>query len=143
MIELILAYQEVTFVGHLAKDCGLEDELHVPYIEKGVIHAAFGQSVYAKTNSVLPMGMCGGPVLNKELECVGVVEGVVNPPPENSASMDERKYLFLKSIAGDAAFIPNSEVEEFLREVEERLLERLEGRPHHEEEPEYKPPWMR
>ena len=119
----------------------MKDEIQIPYIETGNIHTAVGQSVYAKTRERLPMGMCGGPVLNGHNECVGVVEGVVNPPPENSA-MGEQRYLFLKAIAGDAAFIPNSEIEAFLQEVEEKMLGAIEQEPP-EAEPEYIPPWAR
>ena len=37
---------------------------------------------FASTESVLEMGMCGGPVLNAAGKCVGATEGVV---PETGA----------------------------------------------------------
>ncbi len=61
------------FVGNLVKQCGVEDEeIQIPYADAGRIHVATNSKLFAQTKGQLPMGMCGGPAINENGECIGV-----------------------------------------------------------------------
>ncbi|KAL6041499.1 hypothetical protein QOT17_024905 [Balamuthia mandrillaris] len=116
-----------------------QQEQQVPHIAFGHHRFHMGEKGFARTErEALPMGMCGGPVLNSRLECVGVVEGVVNPPPplarattraglflgEEGGSSEEKEELWrmLNDIQGNAVYLTSSLVAEFLERVEEEYL---------------------
>jgi len=120
---LVLCQQQVSFAGNLVKNCGEEDnEVQIPYSAEGTMHMRSSSKLFVKTVEQLPMGMCGGPVINKQGYCIGMTEGVVNPI-RNIENHPERARLL--SLSGCAACISAADLVAFINEVEE--LHKLEA----------------
>lgn len=54
------------------------------------------EQLFGNTEILLEMGMCGGPVLNKHEQCIGIVEGIVstpNHPLQNHAAIVESQQI--------------------------------------------------
>jgi hypothetical protein len=82
---------------------------------------------FARTEELLEIGMCGGPVLDEAGRCVGVIEGVV-PQPATAAELDGRRQAdesprerTARLLGGCAVFIGAEEVA--------RLVAAAEGSP--------------
>lgn len=107
----------------------LDEDGHtlIPRSTRGHILVRSGRQVFAKTDTVLEMGMCGGPVLNEKGECVGVVEGVVPEAPTgksqavhtgkdkatNGEGISDKARAIL---AGCAVFVEVPELQQLLEE---------------------------
>ena len=63
--------------------------------------------VFAKPDIPLEMGLCGGPVLDKDGFCVGILEGVVNPPSDKQSP---ELSSFSQTHQGSALFVPINDV---------------------------------
>lgn len=95
--------KKVTFVGYTVENSGLENEHHSAVVVNGSINLVSSDRYFAKTDITLAMGICGGPVLNSEGQCIGILEGIVNPPsPQQSPEMQK----FSEKYAHSALFIP-------------------------------------
>jgi hypothetical protein len=98
-----------------------EEQPLVPKVVSGYVNMIDSRSgrVFARTEKdVVSMGMCGGPVLahsaqNDELQCVGILEGIVNNVRDGSMS-------FLQD---NAVFIPSSELMDFINIAKEKQVE--------------------
>ena len=88
------------------ENSGLENEIHKQKIVPGNVNLVVPKRYFAVPEEPLEMGLCGGPVLNKDGECVGILEGVVNPP---SPQQDEQARSFSTQYQGCALFVPISE----------------------------------
>ena len=102
------------FGGHLLNTEPHEDDcLPQPSIITGEVVSVLPQPtdiVLASTEFVLQPGMCGGPCINKDGLCVGMIEGVVqNSGAEPNANTDIRDGL--------AAILPGTVVEELVLDV--------------------------
>lgn len=75
------------------------------------MHSRTEVQCFAKTEEVLEMGMCGGPVLNYAGEVVGMIEGIV---PDTYAELDGA----VPDLPGCAAFIEFDELQAFVNDIE-------------------------
>jgi hypothetical protein len=123
--------QRVTFAGNLVQNCGREgEEVQIPHSAEGTVHVATSAKVFVRTEKQLPMGMCGGPVIDSQGFCVGMTEGVVNAPRDvegQSPTSDE--FTMLSALTGNAACITGPELARFVAEVE-RAHEIFAASPH-------------
>jgi hypothetical protein len=90
--------------GHFREESDPEQG-HVPDYIKGSLTARGGGYTFCTTERELKMGMCGGPVLDTNGNCVGVVEAIVSSEGP---------------MKGQAVIIEKDVVEEFLGEVSAR-----------------------
>mmetsp|Transcript_30734 Transcript_30734/g.98860 ORF Transcript_30734/g.98860 Transcript_30734/m.98860 type:complete len:288 (+) Transcript_30734:207-1070(+) len=105
---------EIVFHGHRL----IHTEDHSQAQEPCVVPGSFigmndRQQCFARTQSVLQMGMCGGPILDSNGSCVGTVEGIVadTAPPH---------------LRGLATFVDSQQILKFIDQVqEEEELESL------------------
>lgn len=97
----------------------------VPTTVRGRVLVRSGRQVFAQTDALLEMGMCGGPVLDEAGTCVGVVEGIVPVPggggvaaqqPPSSGLSDKARGV----LGGAAVFVEVDELRVLLEEVEKR-----------------------
>ena len=88
------------------QNSGLENEVHKPQVAEGVVNLMGSSRCFAKTDVPLEMGMCGGAVLNTRGECVGILEGVVNPP---TPGQNKQAREFSEQFGGCALFVPINE----------------------------------
>ena len=96
------------------KDSEEEDNrIFYPYQETGELSFHTRDRFFATTPEPLPEGLCGGPVLDKNGDVCGIVEGIVEKKHKN------------KDIAGSAAFMPNYMVAPFIEYAERMMLERI------------------
>ena len=113
---------ELAFGGHLLNtEPHEEDCVPLPAIVTGTMVRSFPppqELILAETEVVLQPGMCGGPVVNQDGACVGMIEGVVQNAAaatiDSGDSNDEVRD-------GMAAVMPASVVESL-------LLEAIDGR---------------
>lgn len=121
------------------------DSFLLPRVVDGHVLARSDRQVFARTRSVLQMGMCGGPVLLENqshddsgvavaragstgvplARCVGIVEGIV--PTDfaaaggGSGSSNAATAAARQALAGTAVYVESDEILAFLRTVEERM----------------------
>lgn len=102
--------QDVRVMGHEIVDEPGDDiddvREQLPRDVPGRMLRRTGGRSFIKTATVLGDGMCGGPVLDPDLQCHGVIEGIV--PPSN---------LALGDLAGAAAFVETAELTSWLRSL--------------------------
>ncbi|TDH65282.1 hypothetical protein CCR75_008652 [Bremia lactucae] len=130
----------VVFSGHRHHNCidKKSDNYHTCTTVSGrfVGRSSSGQE-FAWSQELLEEGMCGGAVIGKVTkECVGVVEGIV-PIAEQG---DEKPLIcdnaahaasqLRQSLAGHVAFIPASDVRQFIESPDGLLLTGIELPPH-------------
>jgi hypothetical protein len=122
--------EKLIFDGHfLSKQSNSvsneDDSKLVPKLVQGELFARSDLQVFAKTSSLLELGMCGCPVLSDQNNqdgaeyCFGVVEGIV--PPRNineDGSMTPREKA-LQYISGCAVFVESSEIIPFLDRIDQ------------------------
>jgi hypothetical protein len=77
----------------------------VPYSVPGVLLARSPAQVFAHTGTTLELGMCGGPVMDGDGACVGVVEGIV-PSEEGSGGRSQ--------LSGAAVFVEIGDLRELM-----------------------------
>ena len=85
----------------------------VPYNIKGKLMYASPDRFLAKTETPLPEGVCGGPVIDSDGRVCGIVEGIV--------PLDHR----VKEMAGAAAFIPYFRLRHFVDDAEKGMLQNI------------------
>jgi hypothetical protein len=85
----------------------------VPYEIKGKLIFASAERFLAKTDTPLPEGVCGGPVIDSDGKVCGIVEGIV--------PVDHKE----KDMAGAAAFIPYFRLREFINDAEKGMLQKI------------------
>lgn len=92
-----------------------EDDIRVfvPYGIKGKLIFASAERFLAKTDTPLPEGVCGGPVIDSDGKVCGIVEGIV--------PVDHKE----KDMAGAAAFIPYFQLREFINDAEKGMLQKI------------------
>jgi len=92
-----------------------DDDIRVflPYTNTGNLTFASQTRYLASTETPLPEGLCGGPVIDTDGNVCGIVEGIVPKDHE-----DEK-------MAGSASFIPNVRLREFTDFAERNILERI------------------
>jgi hypothetical protein len=83
------------------------------------------QQCFARTEELLEIGMCGGPVLDEAGKCVGVIEGVVPRPAAAAAEPHERRPAgetpqerSARLLGGCAVFIGAEEVAKLVAAAE-------------------------
>ena len=139
--DRILPLQPLTFHGHvlragdstidtrLPSGGGSDDGDGTDVLVRRTVAGTFlagapASQCFARTEEVLQTGMCGGPVLNAAGRCVGIVEGVVQPPPAATSStaaashdgdIRARAARFLQDAA---VFIGAAEIAALLRVAE-------------------------
>lgn len=89
----------------------MENEIHQAKRVSGKINIIANKRYFAKTDETLKMGLCGGPVLNDKGECVGILEGTVNPPNERQ---EDSMKKFSEEYEGSALFVPINEALEMI-----------------------------
>jgi len=121
---------EVTFDGYAVTEANLADResfseettttaniedkrIFFPYRQPGNLTFHTRDRFLASTTEPLPEGLCGGPVLDKNGDVCGIVEGIV---PKNHSN---------KEIAGSAAFMPNFILTPFIDFAERFMLQRI------------------
>lgn len=108
----------LSFAGHFLKpsidqSTGADTSLLIPQMIAGRVVARTPLQVFAKTDTILEMGMCGGAVIHEETgECVGIVEGIV---PSNDSVEEVRKYTQSDTLVSQK------------REIQKRARELLAG----------------
>jgi hypothetical protein len=139
-----------------------DSSLQVPAEVKGslshISHSLDGTCVvqaFAATESLLVMGMCGGPVIGAQHQCVGVLEGIVpggesipnqgtlsrtpaplegrppSPVDSDGGSADgSTAEMSNESLKGHAAFIESDWVNGMLEAVEEHMEQEEGGEEH-------------
>jgi hypothetical protein len=115
--------QALLFDGHVLSEStqGLTSPMH-PFRTSGAFLARSERQVFAKTNQLLQMGMCGGPVIDAaDLDvCYGIVEGIVpEPSSENEGATPSKGRQLL---SGAAVFVEASDIRRFLTHVEDVLI---------------------
>jgi hypothetical protein len=123
---------EVTFDGYVVAEANLADReafsdvpkqkesagdddtrIFYPYRATGSLTFHTRDRFFATTPEPLPEGLCGGPVLDKNGDVCGIVEGIV---PKNHSN---------KELAGSAAFMPNYMMTPFIDFAERFMLQRI------------------
>jgi hypothetical protein len=84
-----------------------------PYHDTGSLAFHTEDRFFAKTPEPLPEGLCGAPVLDKDGDLCGTVEGIV---PVNHKN---------EKLAGCAAFLPSFVMKVFIDFVERGLIEKM------------------
>lgn len=84
-----------------------------PYKEEGNLTFHTNDRFFASTPKPLPEGLCGAPVLDKDGDLCGCVEGIVPVTHKNTV------------LAGSAAFMPSHVMKFFIDYVERGLLEQM------------------
>ena len=84
-----------------------------PYKEKGNLAFHTDDRFFASTPEPLPEGLCGAPVLDRDGDLCGTVEGIVPVGHKD------------KRLAGSAAFIPSYIMHAFVDFVERGLLQQI------------------
>jgi hypothetical protein len=116
-----MCVQRVIFAGNLVQNCGREgQEVQIPHSVEGTVHVATAAKMFVRTAKQLPMGMCGGPVIDGHRgHCVGMTEGVVNAPRDvEGQSPSSEEFAVLSSLTGNAACITSTELAQFIDQVE-------------------------
>lgn len=116
----------LSFYGHQLvsmrdEATGDDDSLLLPTVVRGALLGRTDLQTFARTESTLEWGMCGGPVVAGGAdgrECVGIVEGIV---PELTGSEAAAAGEARAAISGCAAYVESAEVASFLRGVEDAL----------------------
>jgi hypothetical protein len=85
-----------------------DDNTQTPTVVNGSITLLHKNRIYAKTEQILEMGMCGGAVYNLDKQFIGMIEGIV----------DKNNQIDPKLLE-NAAFIPVEEIKRFLEEIED------------------------
>lgn len=67
-----------------------------PCIVPGRVLVRLPRQVFARTASVLEMGMCGGPVVDRDGACVGFTEGIV---PANARGVSAAALAAIENCA--------------------------------------------
>lgn len=94
-------------MGYYVINSGLPDEVQVLDIVRGEVNFNENTIQLAKPESTLRMGMCGGAVLNESGECIGMLEGLVNPP---SSAQSPSIYEFHNLYQGSGVIVPISQI---------------------------------
>lgn len=108
--------EELCVAGHVLHGVDGADGV-VPTTVHGRYVTRDGARGFAQTDSPCELGMCGGPVIDRHGECVGILEGVVPRVAENAVPNSDMHA----KIAGCAAFIGAQELRLFLLDVEKAL----------------------
>jgi len=90
-----------------------DTRIFIPYNDNGNIQSASDTRYLASTETPLPEGLCGCPVIDTDGKVCGIVEGIV-PKDHND-----------KNLAGAAAFIPHFRLHEFIDYAEKLMLEEI------------------
>lgn len=78
---------------------------------RGFLVARTPKQTFVKADAELQSGMCGGAVLDMNLEFCGCVEGVVPPVPPGVVVPEDRRLL-----QGAACMVESTDLIEFLRD---------------------------
>eukprot|EP01035_Chromulina_nebulosa_P022301 gene22301-28884_t len=117
--ELAEIGQTLDFHGHDIKgEVTPENDARLPYplVVNGSLFTRTKYQTFAKTKSVLPDGMCGGPVLlSGTNKTCGIVEGII---PTSHSDINLR---------GLAEFVESTEIDKFLDDIENRRIQPLIG----------------
>lgn len=95
------------------KDPSEDTRIFYPYRDTGKLSFHTRDRFFASTSEPLPEGLCGGPVLDKNGDVCGIVEGIV---PKSHAN---------KELAGSAAFMPNYIITPFIDFAERFMLQKI------------------
>ena len=95
------------------KNTNDDERIFIPYTASGELIYVSPERLFAKTDSPLPDGLCGGPAIDQNDKVTGVVEGIVPLSHEN------------KRLAGAAAFISSGAMKSFVDMAEMRMLEQI------------------
>lgn len=78
---------------------------------RGVLAVRTPKQAFVMANADLQAGMCGGAVLDMNLQCCGCVEGVVPPVPDGAAVPEDRRRL-----QGAACIVESTDLLKFLQD---------------------------
>lgn len=77
---------------------------------------------FAAMDRILEDGVCGAPIIDLSSQrggtCVGMVEGIVSPSPQQGKADDGVKDGVREAIAGNAGFVHGTELLKLLKRVE-------------------------
>ena len=90
-----------------------DTRIFVPYSITGNLIFSSPDRFLAKTETILPEGVCGGPVIDNDGKVCGVIEGIV--------PMDHEEA----EIVGAASFIPYFRIKQFIDFAEQHMLEKI------------------
>mmetsp|Transcript_28560 Transcript_28560/g.37391 ORF Transcript_28560/g.37391 Transcript_28560/m.37391 type:complete len:288 (+) Transcript_28560:301-1164(+) len=94
-----------------------DNRLQVPFMTEGLLKCRIGSQTFVEPRHPVNDGVCGGPVVNTEGKCIGMIEGSVpitskqqnvNCPPSN---------LLQKQVEGNAAVIDADVISAFVKDV--------------------------
>jgi len=112
----------LNIVGHNLESRG--EEVLVPTWSEGVLNLLNQKRGFAKTPKPLMMGMCGGPVLDSQNQCVGILEAIVNSlTPSKEATMDDDTRNYWKAVENNAVFITSSQLLSFFDEIKDDVID--------------------
>lgn len=94
-------------------ESGDDTRVFMPYNITGELIFASPERFLASTETPLPEGVCGGPVLDDNGRVCGIVEGIVPKDHDD------------KRLAGAASFIPYFQLKQFINFAEEIMLEKV------------------
>jgi hypothetical protein len=94
-------------------DSNDDTRVFVPYNIKGNLILASPDRFLASTETPLPEGVCGGPVIDNNGRVCGVVEGII--PTDHKET----------ELAGAASFIPYWRIKEFVDFAEREMLAKI------------------
>ena len=113
----------ISFIGSLPiikKSSTCVEIVCVPFQTNGSLQLFSPNRFLASTDSVLPQGVCGGPIISKKHDndhdnniCCGIVEGIVPQTHED------------KRLAGSASFIPSHTIKHFIDAAEQFMLQQI------------------
>jgi hypothetical protein len=112
---------EVVVHGHaLQGDAGSGEEIVVPQNIRGHVLSVDGESRgFVNTGAELSvMGMCGGPIVNSDGTCIGLLEGLVPPIQSDETPLS----AYHGTIAGCSVYVRAQELLLFIAEIERELL---------------------
>jgi hypothetical protein len=95
------------------KDPSEDTRIFYPYRDTGKLSFHTRDRFFASTSEPLPEGLCGGPVLDKNGDVCGIVEGIVPKSHSNA------------ELAGSAAFMPNYIITPFIDFAERFMLQKI------------------
>ncbi|KYQ91315.1 hypothetical protein DLAC_11714 [Tieghemostelium lacteum] len=109
----LFGYQLVNEKENIMKPMQIDFQFHF---------AESSERFFLSTESVSPMGVCGGPVVNIENEVIGMVEGLVQIDPTLiDKTPNPKKREFLRKTNNNTVFIPSQVLNNFISSIDSNI----------------------
>eukprot|EP00274_Cyanoptyche_gloeocystis_P005107 CAMPEP_0196654578 /NCGR_PEP_ID=MMETSP1086-20130531/4306_1 /TAXON_ID=77921 /ORGANISM="Cyanoptyche gloeocystis , Strain SAG4.97" /LENGTH=260 /DNA_ID=CAMNT_0041986429 /DNA_START=129 /DNA_END=911 /DNA_ORIENTATION=- len=114
--------EDVSIHGHRLTTLESGQEVLIPFISSGKVNVVFPDRGFAKTPTLLEMGMCGGPLTRqKDGKVIGMLEAAVTSTT-NPDELTEEQAKFAESIRENAVYVPSLILKEFVSSVEDQMV---------------------